>query len=113
VVDALGNPIRFHLTPGQASDLEGADVLLEDLAADILLGDKGYDADERVIERLEVQGKTAVIPPRRNVPVHEHMTRICIRLGISLRTFLPNSSNIERLPPAMTSEPETFWGRFI
>ena len=66
LVDALGNPIGFHLTPGQASDLDGSDVLLEGLEADILLGDKGYDADERVIERLDKQGKTAVIPPKRN-----------------------------------------------
>ena len=27
VVDALGNPVSFFLTPGQASDLDGADVL--------------------------------------------------------------------------------------
>lgn len=66
VVDALGNPVRFHLTPGQACDLDGADVLLEQIAADILLADKGYDADERVIERLQQQGKTAVIPSKRN-----------------------------------------------
>ena len=66
VVDALGNPIRFHLTPGQASDLEGADQLLPDLAAETVLADQGYDADERVIEPLQAKGKTAVIPPRRN-----------------------------------------------
>jgi IS5 family transposase len=52
LVDALGNPIGFHLTAGQACDLDGADVLLHELAADTLLADKGYDADERVIERL-------------------------------------------------------------
>jgi IS5 family transposase len=40
--------------------------LLRDLQADVLLADKGYDADERVIERLQQQGKTAVIPPKRN-----------------------------------------------
>lgn len=33
-VDALGNPLSFHLTPGQACDLEGADKLLPDLVAD-------------------------------------------------------------------------------
>jgi len=66
LIDALGNPIGFHLTPGQACDLDGADVLLNELAADTLLADKGYDADERVIERLQQQGKTAVIPPKRN-----------------------------------------------
>jgi hypothetical protein len=31
-VDALGKPTGFHLTPGQAHDLEGADVLLRDTA---------------------------------------------------------------------------------
>ena len=66
LVDGLGNPIGFHLTPGQACDLDGADVLLEDMAADTLLADKGYDADKRVIEPLQAQGKTAVIPPKRN-----------------------------------------------
>ncbi len=65
-MDALGNPTGFFLTPGQSCDLDGADVLLEDLQADTLLADKGYDADERVIEKLEKQGKTAVIPPKKN-----------------------------------------------
>jgi transposase len=66
LVDALGNPLSFHLTSGQACDLDGADVLLHQLAADTLVADKGYDADVRVIERLEQQGKTAVIPPKCN-----------------------------------------------
>lgn len=66
LVDALGNPLSFHLTPGQVCDLDGADILLQDLAADLLLADKGYDANQRVIERLQQQGKTAVIPPKRN-----------------------------------------------
>ena len=65
-VDALGNPLSFHLTPGQACDLDGADKLLPDLVADTLLADKAYDAHKRVIELLESQGKTAVIPPKRN-----------------------------------------------
>jgi transposase len=66
LVDALGNPLGFHLTPGQACDLDGSDVLLHELVADTVLADKGYDADERVIERLQQRGKTAVIPPKRN-----------------------------------------------
>jgi transposase len=66
VVDALGNPLSFHLTPRQACDLDGADQLLPNIVADIVLADKGYDASERVIERLESLGKTTVIPPKRN-----------------------------------------------
>ena len=65
-VDALGNPLSFHLTPGQAHDLDGADQLLPALVAETVLADKAYDADERVIELLKAQGKTAVIPPKRN-----------------------------------------------
>ena len=43
-----------------------ADQLLPDVVADTVLGDKGYDADARVKDPLPAQGKTAVIPPRRN-----------------------------------------------
>jgi len=66
MVDALGNPIGFVLTPGQAHDLEGADALLPQMKADTLLADKAYDADERVIEPLLAAGKNPVIPPKSN-----------------------------------------------
>ena len=65
-VDALGNPIGFHLTGGQACDLDGADVLLPQLESGILLADKGYDADDRVLIPWQQAGKTAVIPPKAN-----------------------------------------------
>lgn len=63
-VDALGNPTGFHLTPGQAHDLEGADVLLKDTQADAVIADKAYDAQARVIEPLLKAGKAIVIPTR-------------------------------------------------
>jgi transposase len=46
--------------------LEGADRLLPVLEAPIVLADKGYDADERVLQPLAQAGKTAVIPPKAN-----------------------------------------------
>ena len=66
LVDALGNPLGFFLTPGQAHDLEGADALLPQMEADMLLADKAFDADARVIEPLLAAGKTCVIPPKSN-----------------------------------------------
>ena len=54
------------LSPGQACDLDGADILLPQIEADIVIADKGFDADERVIAPLEKAGKTAVIPPKAN-----------------------------------------------
>ena len=66
LVDALGNPLGFFLTPGQAHDLQGADALLPHMKADTLLADKAFDADQRVIEPLQNAGKTCIIPPKRN-----------------------------------------------
>jgi transposase len=65
-VDALGNPTGFPLTGGQACDLEGADVLLPQVEAGIVLADKGFDADARVLIPWQKAGKTAVIPPKAN-----------------------------------------------
>lgn len=66
LVDALGNPIGFHLTGGQVHDLAGADHLLADMRANTLIADKAFDAEERVIGPLKAAGKTAVIPPKAN-----------------------------------------------
>jgi transposase len=66
MVDALGNPLAFFLTAGQAHDLEGADAFLPHMKANTLLADKAFDADERVIEPLRAAGKTFVIPPKSN-----------------------------------------------
>ena len=66
VVDALGNPIGVHLTAGQVHDLVGSDELLPAIEAKIVLADKAYDADARVIEPLRAAGKQAVIPPKKN-----------------------------------------------
>lgn len=66
MVDALGNPLDFFLTGGEAHDLEGADHLLPSMEADTLIADKAFDADARVLEPLAAAGKTAVIPPRSN-----------------------------------------------
>ena len=45
LVDALGNPVGFLLTGGQAHDLEGADHFLPSMQADTLIADKAFDAD--------------------------------------------------------------------
>lgn len=75
LVDALGNPLGFFLTPGQAHDLQGADALLNDMKADTLLADKAFDADQRVIEPLQKAGKTCVIPPKSNRKTPRHFDR--------------------------------------
>ena len=75
MVDALGNPVGFFLTGGQAHDLAGADHLLPQMEADMLIADKAFDADKRVLEPLAVAGKSAVIPPKANRTVQRDYDR--------------------------------------
>jgi transposase len=65
-VDALGNPLAFHLTPAQHHDIAGADALIPRLQAEALLADRAYDADARVIHRIQAMGKRAIIKPKKN-----------------------------------------------
>ena len=66
LVDALGRPLALLLTPGQAHDLVAADALLPRMAASLLIADRAFDADKRVLDPLAAAGKSAVIPPRPN-----------------------------------------------
>ena len=66
LVDALGNPVGFHLTGGEAHDLVGADHLIPTMQAHVLIADKAFDADKRVIDPITAAGKQVVIPPRSN-----------------------------------------------
>ena len=64
-VDALGNPLRFTLTGGQAHDITQADELIDGIESDYVIADRGYDS-QRLRERIVEMGATPVIPPRSN-----------------------------------------------
>lgn len=63
--DALGNPIRVLLTPGQRGDITQAPALIDGYETGAVLGDKGYDADGLVAQIAEA-GAVVVIPSKRN-----------------------------------------------
>jgi transposase len=65
VVDALGNPLRFILTPGQVHDSKQSEALIAGFEFDKLLADKGYDSDRfRLI--IAEAGAEAVMPSNRS-----------------------------------------------
>jgi len=65
VVDGLGNPLRFLLSPGTRNDIVYAQELLEpfDLSGKKVLADMGYD-QERFCEHIREQGGQVMIPSR-------------------------------------------------
>ena len=65
VVDALGQALKFSLTPGQRHDITQASYLIEGFENSNVIADKGYDS-KNFIEQIEKQQCTPVIPPRSN-----------------------------------------------
>jgi transposase len=63
--DALGNAVRFILTGGERNDITQAESLVNDLVADYVIADKGYDAEAFVL-KLKERNSEAVIPSRSN-----------------------------------------------
>ncbi len=63
--DALGNPLRWLLTPGQRNDITQAVALIDGIETEAVVADKGYDADW-LVALVEASGAEAVIPPKRN-----------------------------------------------
>lgn len=61
--DALGNALRVILTGGERNDITQAASLVEDLFADYVIADKGYDSAAFVL-KLKTRDSEAVIPSR-------------------------------------------------
>jgi transposase len=80
LVDALGLPIKFILTPGQASEIKQAPELIQDVKGANILGDKAFDCDE-FVNQIVSQGCVPVIPPRPLVKeraTSRHFERVVI-----------------------------------
>lgn len=58
-------PVRVTITAGTVADCTQAERLIEGIAADYLLADKGYDSDA-IVERAQSQNREPVIPPKKN-----------------------------------------------
>lgn len=65
LVDALGNPLRFLLSPGQGADTTSARRLIQGGRAAELIADRGYDCDA-IVALLSEQSTEAVIQSRKN-----------------------------------------------
>lgn len=64
VVDALGNPLRWQLTGGEAHDITQGPALIAGFRVQQVIADKGYDSSA-FIACIEASGAQAVIPSRR------------------------------------------------
>jgi transposase len=108
----LGKPTGFHLTPGQAHDLEGADALLPAIIADMqsLLADKAYDAQERVLSLLENAGVTAIIPPKANRKVQREYDKDMYQIRHLIENFFAKLKQFRGIATRYDKRASTFLG---
>lgn len=83
VCEGQGRLVRLHLTAGQVSDFEGADVLLAVPSDEIedVIGERGYDSNQI---RLSLVGRniTAYIAAKKIGNQSRRTTVICIKSAI-------------------------------
>ncbi len=83
LADTQGRPLRFCITPGQASDISTAPDLLEGQEAEAVLADKAYDSND-LRDCIAAMKAQAVIQSKRNrklfiphdVEIYKHRNRI-------------------------------------
>ena len=63
--DTFSRPLRFRITPGQASDIISAPELLKGQTAKAVLADKAYDGKD-LRDQIKAMKAEAVIPSKRN-----------------------------------------------
>lgn len=108
--DSHGNPLRFILTPGQASDHTQAHALLADFQIkEAVLADKGYDSDA-LAKTITETGADCVIPPtkkrkqQREYDVHLYKERNQVeRLFNKLKNFRRVATRYDKLDVAFLS----------
>ena len=97
MVDALGLPVRFVLTPGQASDKTTFPLLIEGLrlARDVV-ADRGFFA-RTIIERIEAEGAKAHIPSQSNLRVRRVVDRDIYRQRNLVERFFSKLKHFRRV----------------
>ena len=75
VVDALGNPLEFVITAGQAHEMSQALILVSAFPqAKNVIADKGYDCNH-LAQTLHEQGSVPIIPSRSNAKSPRHFDK--------------------------------------
>ncbi len=95
-VDMLGKPVRLILTPGQVSESKQAKALISGFEANMVIADKGYDADE-ILLAIEAAGSEAIVPPRINRIVRRDYNRDIYKQRNHVERFFQKIKNYRRI----------------
>lgn len=110
MVDALGNPLRVVLGPGQQADCRrAADLLASAEGAGNVLADKAYDTDA-VIAAVEALGAQVVIPSKKSRLVQRVIDRNLYRDRNKVERFFSRLKQFRRLATRYDKTASSFLG---
>lgn len=96
VVDALGNPLRLRLTAGQRHDSTQSKLLVDGLAFQCVIADRGYAAAE-FIDHLLALGIQVVIPPHQRAKLTRDYDRWLYRERHLVECFFNKIKHFRRI----------------
>lgn len=109
LVDALGNPLKFILTPGQRNEITQAEALTENVHNSVVVADKGYDSNAFVAS-LESKECEVVIPPKRNRKVQRYYDEHIYKERHLIECFFGKIKNFRRIFSRFDKTAEVFMG---
>ncbi len=110
-VNGWGLPMRTDITPGQASDYTGYQLIMADNlpAPTVLIADKGYDADS-IREAIEERKGQPVIPMRRNRKARKTVDMAVYTLRNLVERCFNRLKNSRRIATRYDKTAESFLG---
>jgi len=110
-VNSAGLPMRTEITPGQASDYAGYDlVMASNLPSPaVLVADKGYDSD-KIREDVEKRDAVPMIPMRKNRKVRQTVDMTLYTLRNMVERCFNKLKNTRRLATRYDKTASSFLG---
>jgi transposase len=109
LVDGLGNPVKFTLTAGNRKDVTQAAELLKEQRDTVVLADKGYDS-QALVDTLESQGCTAVIPSKKNAKNPRKIDGEQYKERFLVEAFFSKIKHFRRVFPRFDKTTTAFFG---
>lgn len=110
LVDALGNPLRVVLGPGQQADCRrAAELLMAAEGARNVLADKAYDTNA-VVAAVEALGAQVVIPSKKNRKVARLIDTNLYRDRNKIERFFSRLKQFRRLATRYEKTASSFLG---
>ena len=96
LTDALGRPLRFVLTGGEAHDITTAPELLAGLSSDGVIADKAYDSNA-LRNLIAEAGAQAVIPSTRSRKILIPHDAVAYKLRNRIERFFNKLKHFRRI----------------